>query len=74
MSGNVEGIWFKARIEGLISQWHRPTGLDRGRVVVGCGSTFGSEVDREERHADRIPANERCPDCQGEYIRSRPAS
>jgi hypothetical protein len=58
--------WIHVKAEGLLGQWHMPAGHStRGLVLVACDQTFTPELRLEERAVGLIPANERCPVCQG---------
>ena len=58
--------WIRARLEGFLGQWHMPAGEGvRGWILAACDRTFSADTDLEEGEVRVIPANERCPVCQG---------
>ena len=58
--------WIRAKAEGFLGQWHMPAGEGvRGLVLAACDTTFSGDADFEQREVRLIPANERCPVCQG---------
>ena len=67
--GRVEDApWIRARLEGLLGQWHMPAGEGvRGLLLCACDRTFNAHTDLDEREVQLIPANARCVVCQRVY-------
>ncbi len=58
--------WVRAKAEGLLGQWHMPAGDGvQGLLLCACNRTFNGDTDLEHREVRLVPANERCPVCQG---------
>lgn len=63
MSGSDEPPWLKVESEGIFGRWHMPVGGGAGFVLTACDVRLREGV--IEREVRLIPANERCPVCQG---------
>jgi hypothetical protein len=63
-----ETNWIRLKAEGSLGQWHMPAGrrVD-GSTLCACDQILPSDADAEERAVHFVPANERCPICQGTY-------
>jgi hypothetical protein len=60
-----EALWFRAEADGFLGLWHMPAGHSNVGVLAACDRTFTNDMQIEERAVGLIPANERCPVCQG---------
>jgi hypothetical protein len=61
----AEAPWVRAEADGFVGLWHMPAGQSNVGVLAACDRTFPNDTRIEERAVGLIPANERCPVCQG---------
>jgi hypothetical protein len=57
--------WVKVQSEGIFGRWHMTAGEGPGYVLTACDLRLREHV--LELDVDLIPANERCPVCQGQH-------
>ena len=57
--------WVRPKADGFLGWWHMPAGRGPAGVLVACDRTFPDHAELEEQPASSIPANQRCPVCQG---------
>ena len=57
--------WVKVQSEGIFGRWHMTAGEGPGYVLTACDLRLREHVLRLD--VDLIPANERCPVCQGQH-------
>jgi hypothetical protein len=63
-----EAPWIRATSEGFLGLWHMPAGQSNVGLLAACDRTFPNDTQIEERAVGMIPANERCPVCQGVQV------
>ncbi len=57
--------WFREQPDGFVGLWHMPAGRFVAGVLTACDRPFRDDGQLEERPVTMVPANERCPVCQG---------
>jgi hypothetical protein len=57
--------WIRPKAEGSLGRWHMRAGHTRTGVLAACDRMFPDAGELEERSEAVVPANERCPVCQG---------
>ena len=60
-----EAPWFRAKLEGMLGQWHMPAGTGPAGVLSACDQTFSDDAELEKQSVGTIPIDERCPVCEG---------
>jgi cytochrome c-type biogenesis protein CcmH/NrfF len=63
-----EAPWIRAKADGFLGLWHMRAGDSKVGVLAACDRTFPNDTQIEERAVGLIPANERCPVCQGVQV------
>jgi hypothetical protein len=65
-----EAPWIRAQADGFLGLWHMPAGRSNVGVLTACDRPLRDDMQLEERAVGVIPANERCPVCQGVHART----